>query len=75
MRIAEFMHAEVVTVTSGTLISEAQKIMDEHKIRRLPVVDKAMTSRHWKAPPGSGWSIKIVLMKIISMSLIRQITP
>ena len=40
MRIADFMHTEIVTVTSSTLVSHAQKLMDEHRIRRLPIVDK-----------------------------------
>lgn len=39
MYIREYMKSPVITVTSDTLIHDAQKIMQEHKIRRLPVVD------------------------------------
>ncbi|MDY6967032.1 MAG: CBS domain-containing protein [Spirochaetota bacterium] len=40
MYIKEYMNTNVITVNSGTLIHDAEKIMRDHKIRRLPVVDK-----------------------------------
>ena len=40
MYIREYMTSPVVTVTSDTLIHDAQKMMQEHGIRRLPVVDR-----------------------------------
>jgi len=40
MYIRDYMKSPVVTVTSDTLIHDAQKLMQEYDIRRLPVVDK-----------------------------------
>ena len=40
MKVRDIMTWNVVTVTSDTPIMEARKIMNAHKIRRLPVVDK-----------------------------------
>lgn len=40
MKIKDIMTWNVVTVSSETPIMEARKIMETHKIRRLPVVDK-----------------------------------
>ena len=40
MYVEEYMNTNVITVSSDTLIHDAEKIMREHKIRRLPVVDK-----------------------------------
>ena len=40
MFIGEYMNKDVVTVTSDTPLNEAEKIMREQKIRRLPVVNK-----------------------------------
>ena len=40
MYIREYMNPNVITVNSDTLIHNAEKIMRDHKIRRLPVVDK-----------------------------------
>jgi len=40
MFVKEYMTKEVVTVDPETPIQEAEKIMRERKIRRLPVVDK-----------------------------------
>ena len=38
--IRDYMKSPVVTVTSDTLIQDAQKMMQEYDIRYLPVVDK-----------------------------------
>ena len=40
MYIGEYMSTNVITVDGDTLIHDADKIMRDHKIRRLPVVDK-----------------------------------
>lgn len=40
MRIRDLMTKKPITVESDTLVLDAQKIMSEHNIRRLPVVDK-----------------------------------
>ena len=40
MKIKDIMTWNVVTVTSDTPIMEARKIMETHKIRRVPVVDR-----------------------------------
>ncbi len=40
MRIRDIMTQNPITVDSETLVSDAQKIMKEHNIRRLPIVDK-----------------------------------
>ncbi len=40
MRIRDFMTKNPITVDSETLVLDAQKIMKENNIRRLPVVDK-----------------------------------
>ena len=40
MRIRDMMTRNPVTVDSETLVMDAQKIMKENSIRRLPVVDK-----------------------------------
>jgi len=39
MYVREYMNPNVITVTSDTLVHDAQKIMKDHGIRRLPVVD------------------------------------
>ena len=40
MRIRDFMTNNPITVDSSTLVLDAQKIMKENNIRRLPIVDK-----------------------------------
>jgi len=40
MRIKDIMTKNPITAESETLVLEAQKIMKEHNIRRLPIVDK-----------------------------------
>ncbi len=40
MRIKDVMTKNPITVSPDTLVLEAQKMMKDHKIRRLPVVDK-----------------------------------
>jgi acetoin utilization protein AcuB len=40
MYIKDIMTMNVVTIPSNTSIADAKRIMDAHKIRRLPVVDR-----------------------------------
>ena len=40
MKVKDIMTWNVITVSSDTPIMETRKIMETHKIRRLPVVDK-----------------------------------
>jgi len=40
MYVKDVMTMNVVSVPSNTTVSDAKKIMDAHKIRRLPVVDR-----------------------------------
>jgi acetoin utilization protein AcuB len=40
MRIKDFMSTNVVTVNEDTSVHDARKIMEAHKIRRLPVMRK-----------------------------------
>jgi len=40
MYVKEYMNTNVISVNSDTLLHDAEKIMQDHKIRRLPVVDK-----------------------------------
>jgi acetoin utilization protein AcuB len=40
MYVRDIMTTNVVTIPSSTSIADARRIMDAHRIRRLPVVDK-----------------------------------
>jgi acetoin utilization protein AcuB len=40
MNVGDIMTTNVVTVPSNTSVAEAKRIMEVHRIRRLPVVDK-----------------------------------
>jgi len=40
MKVGDIMSTNVVTVTEDTLVNDAKKIMDAHRIRRLPVMKK-----------------------------------
>ena len=40
MYIKEYMNTNIISVSSDTLVHDAEKIMRDNKIRRLPVVDK-----------------------------------
>jgi len=41
MLIRDVMHYNVITIPSSTSLAEARRIMDFHRLRRLPVVDKS----------------------------------
>jgi len=65
MYVKEYMNTDVITVNSNTLIHDAEKIMRDHKIRRLPVVDKGklvglLTRRKLReAKPSSAMTLSI----------------
>ena len=66
MKIRNWMTPDPVTVTPEALITDAQKIMSEKNIRRLPVVDKngrllgLLTRRHvLKAMPSEATTLSI----------------
>jgi acetoin utilization protein AcuB len=40
MIVADIMTTNVVSISSNTSLAEARRIMDAHRIRRLPVIDK-----------------------------------
>ena len=65
MRIKDVMTRSPITVDSETLVLEAQKIMSENNIRRLPVVDKGklvgMVTKHdlLEASPSPATSLSV----------------
>ncbi len=44
MKVRDIMSTNVITVTEDTLVNEAKKIMEAHRIRRLPVMRKEKPS-------------------------------
>jgi len=75
MKVRDVMTWNVVAVSSDTPIMEARRIMDAHKIRRLPVVDKGklvgMVSKERVARAGpspatslSVWEINYLMAKM-----------
>ena len=40
MYVRDIMTSNVVTISSSTSIADAKRIMEAHRFRRLPVVDK-----------------------------------
>jgi acetoin utilization protein AcuB len=65
MRIRDFMSTNVVTVDEKTSIHDAKKLMDAHKIRRLPVMKKdklvGLVTKHMllEASPSPATSLSI----------------
>ena len=65
MRIRDFMSTNVVTVDEKTSIHDAKKIMEAHKIRRLPVMEKdklvGLVTKHMllEAAPSPATSLSI----------------
>ncbi len=65
MRIRDLMSTNVVTITEDTSIDDARKIMDAHKIRRLPVMKKdklvGLVTKHMllEAAPSPATSLSI----------------
>src|SRR5208337_2271309 len=65
MRIKDVMTRNPVTADSETLVLDAQKIMKENNIRRLPIVDKGklvgMVTKHdlLEASPSPATSLSV----------------
>ena len=65
MRIRDFMSTNVVAVDENTSIHDAKRIMDAHKIRRLPVMKKdklvGLVTKHMllEASPSPATSLSI----------------
>ncbi len=65
MRIRDIMSTNVVTVDEKTLIGDARKIMEAHRIRRLPVMKKdklvGLVTKHMllEAAPSPATSLSI----------------
>jgi len=65
MRIRDLMSTNVVTITEDTSIHDAKRIMDAHKIRRLPVMKKdklvGLVTKHMllEASPSPATSLSI----------------
>lgn len=83
MKVKHWMTKDPITVTPETLAVEAQKLMKENKIRRLPVVDKGrlvgiVTFRNLiEAAPSSATSLSIhelnyLIMKIKVKDLMKK---
>ena len=83
MKVKHWMTKDPITVSPETLAVEAQKIMKENKIRRLPVVDKGklagmVTFRNLiEAAPSSATSLSIhelnyLIMKIKVKDLMKK---
>jgi acetoin utilization protein AcuB len=75
MKIKYWMTKEPITVTPDTLAIDAQKIMKENKIRRLPVVEKGklvgiVTFRNlMEAAPSSATSLSIFELNYLIMRM------
>jgi acetoin utilization protein AcuB len=75
MKVKYWMSPDPLTVTSDTLALEAQKIMKENRIRRLPVVDKGklvgmVTFRNLiEAAPSSATSLSIHEMNYLILKM------
>ncbi len=80
MRIRDMMTRNPVTVDSETLVMDAQKIMKENNIRRLPVVDKGklvgMVTKHdlLEASPSPATSLSVhELNYLLSKMKVKEI--
>jgi acetoin utilization protein AcuB len=75
MKIKYWMTKEPITVTPDTLAVDAQKVMKENKIRRLPVIEKGklvgiVTFRNlMEAAPSSATSLSIYELNYLIMKM------
>jgi acetoin utilization protein AcuB len=75
MKIKYYMTKDPITVTPDTLVIEAQNIMKENKIRRLPVIEKGklvgiVTFRNLiEAAPSSATSLSIYELNYLIMKM------
>jgi len=80
MRVGDIMSTNVVTVTEDTLVNDAKKIMDAHRIRRLPVMKKdklaGLVTKHMllEASPSPATSLNIWEMHyLLSKTTVKEI--
>jgi len=85
MYVRKHMRSPVITVTSDTLIHDAWDIMQEHGIRRLPVVDSGKLVglitedrlREAEPPPSTGltmWDLHYALARMkVSYVMARNV--
>src|SRR4030042_6861188 len=80
MRIRDMMTRNPMTVDSETLVMDAQKIMKENNVRRLPVVDKGkllgIVTKHdiLEASPSPATSLSIhELNYLLSKMKVKEI--
>jgi len=80
MKVGDIMSTNVVTVTEDTLVNDAKKIMDAHRIRRLPVMKKdklvGLVTKHMllEAAPSPATSLNIwELHYLLSKMTVKKI--
>jgi acetoin utilization protein AcuB len=80
MKIRDMMSTNVVTITEDTLVNDARKIMDVHRIRRLPVMRKdklvGLVTKHMllEAEPSPATSLNIwELNYLLSKMTVKEI--
>ena len=80
MKVRDIMSTNVVTVNEKTLLSDARKIMEAHRIRRLPVMKKdrlvGLVTMHMllEAAPSSATSLsQWDLIYILAKTTVREI--
>jgi acetoin utilization protein AcuB len=80
MKVGEVMSTNVVTVTEETLVNDAKKIMDAHRIRRLPVMRKdrlvGLVTRHMllEASPSPATSLNVwELQYLLAKMTVKEI--
>jgi acetoin utilization protein AcuB len=80
MKVGDIMSTNVVTATEDTLVNDAKKIMDAHRIRRLPVMKKdklvGLITRHMllEASPSPATSLNIwELHYLLSKMTVKEI--
>jgi acetoin utilization protein AcuB len=80
MKIQDMMSTNVVTITEDTLVNDARKIMEAHRIRRLPVMKKSelvgLVTKHMllEAAPSPATSLNIwELNYLLSKMTVKEI--
>jgi acetoin utilization protein AcuB len=80
MRVEDVMTTNVVTIDPETLVNDATKIMDAHRIRRLPVVKRGklvgLVTKHMllEAAPSPATSLSIwELHHLLSKLKVREV--
>jgi acetoin utilization protein AcuB len=80
MKVRDIMSTNVVSIDEKTLVNDAKKIMDAHRIRRLPVMKKdklvGLVTRHMllEASPSPATSLNIwEIHYLLSKLTVREI--